>query len=313
MIVTVTLNPCVDKTVFVKSLVPGGMNIIEGSQIEYAGKGINVAKGVAALGKDVVASGFMYDGDHARCSAALAGEGVRLDCVVCPGQLRVNTKVFDMDKREVTELNERGSATSERCVREVMEKVEALSRQCKIMVISGSLPPDCPVDVYARMIAKCRDHCIVILDATGPQLELAIKERPKLIKPNKSELEVLCGRKLETAGEILREAKQIVATGVECVCVSMGSEGALVTNGTESYFAPPIRGLTVRGTVCAGDSMVAGFAIGFLDNLNLRDSFARAVASAGACVSRDGSGVVTKELMEELLPQVEIQNLQNPQ
>lgn len=309
MIVTVTVNPCVDRSVSVARLVQGGSNSIKSVRIDYAGKGINCAKGVAALGKEVVATGFMYEHDRVTAERAVADEGVTADFVVCPGRLRVNTKVFDEEKREVTELNERGCPVTEEDVMRICEKVNELTKRCRVLIISGSIPPGFPVDCYRQMIERCRERCKVILDASGPQLKEGIQAKPTMIKPNKDELEGLCGRKLENVTEILDAAKEIVTRGVEIVCVSMGSEGALVTNGRESFFSPVIRDLVVRGTVCAGDSMVAGFAAAFIDGLNLRDSFIRAVASAGACVMQEGSAVVTKELMDQLIPRVEIQNL----
>lgn len=308
MIGTVTPNPCIDKTVEIPKLVPGGMNRIQTSRFEYAGKGFNVSKGVVQIGKKSTATGFLYSSDYEEAKSNFENDGLIVDCVVCPGRLRINTKIFDRESREVTELNESGAPVSPESISRLIEKVISLSRECDVLVFSGSLPPGCPPDLYKQLIENSGD-CLTILDASGTALKHGIEAKPTMLKPNIFELETLVGHKLSSHTEILEVAKSFIAKGIQIVCVSMGEDGAIVTNGTESYFADSIKDITVRGTVCAGDSMVAGFATAFVDKLSLRDAFIRGVASATACVVQEGSAFVTRDLMNEMIPKVVVVDL----
>ncbi|OHS97378.1 1-phosphofructokinase [Tritrichomonas foetus] len=308
MITTVTLNPAIDKTVHVPSLEIAQLNRISHVHVVYAGKGINVAKGISHLGHSVTASGFLYSEDIQAATSALEKEGIIVDFVICPGHTRINTKVFDMKHKNVTELNENGVETSQEYIDSLINKIVDLSKSSKYLILSGSLPPKCPADIYAQLIEKVKPNCEVILDASNAALSEGIKAKPKMIKPNKDELIALVGHDLKNIEEIKNAAIDLVNQGIEIVCVSLGHEGAIITDGKASYFAPVVH-VQVKGTVCAGDSMVAGLCVGFSEGLSLKEAFRKGVAAATACVMQEGSQVVTKELLEQVINRVEIQDI----
>lgn len=320
MFTTITLNPCIDKTIFVPCFKFGDLNHISRSKMVIAGKGFNVSKGIARLGFQTIATGFLYSSDSKDAIQQLENEvpgKITVDCIVCPGHLRVNTKVFDEQTRTVTGLNEPGVETNENYVSQIIEKVGQMAALSNFLIMSGSLPPKCPQDIYLRIIKhvlNMKVECKIVLDASGAALAAVFENNnlamPYLIKPNRDEFCSLINKTIDSIDDFKSEAiKLIHEKGIKIICISLDSQGALITNGEESYFAPPVKDIIVKGTVCAGDSMVAGLVTGLYNELSLKDAFQRSVASATACVIQEASSVVTNELLMEILPRVEIQSI----
>ena len=133
---------------------------------------------------------------------------------------------------------------------------------------------------------------------------------PQIIKPNKDEFELLANKKLNSLEEIKTESlKMVKLFDLKIICVSLGGEGAFITDGKVSYFAPPVKNIVVKGTVCAGDSLVAGLVTAIAENLPLKDAFKVAVAAATSCVIQGASAVVSKELLDGLIDRVEINEI----
>ena len=308
MFTTVTLNPCIDKSVTIPEFIYGGTNKIQQVSYEYAGKGINVAKAISNLGFKVISTGFLYQSEAENVIKTLSRENLIFDSIICPGKLRTNTKIFDISKSITTELNESGVPTNTESLKDLLLKIEELSKTSNIIIFSGSVPPNCPDTFYQEAIKLCNPFCKTILDTSGEKLIQGIKAKPTIIKPNLSELETAFNIKLDSIDKVKKTAINIINEyGIEIVCVSMGSQGALITNGKETFFSPPVENIVVKGTVCAGDCLVAGIATGYALNLPIHDIFARGIASATACVVQGNSQVVTKSLLEEILPKVKIQ------
>ena len=309
MFTTVTLNPCIDKTVTVPSLETAQLNRISKVDIVYAGKGFNVAKTIARLGKNATATGFIYTGEEHAVVKSLEKEGIKVDCVVCPGHLRINTKIFDEKRKKVTELNEDGVETSDEYINKLIEKIEHYAESSKFVVLSGSLPPKCPADIYSRIIEKVKPKCKVVLDTSGDALKEGIKAKPTIIKPNKDELVGLIGKNIDNLTDALDAANQLVNQGIEIVCVSLGREGAMITNGKKSYYSPVVPNTVVKGTVCAGDSLVGALIVGLDEGLSLKEAFRKSIASATSCVMQEGSEVASKALLDEVIHKVEVQSI----
>lgn len=307
MITTLTLNPAIDKTVSIPSFKYGGMNRIQASRSDIAGKGFNVAKGLANLGNRTVAVGFLYEKDALEAKSSLEKEGINVDCIICPGSIRTNIKLFDMEKQVVTEINEKGNQVNQEFLNQIIEKLIFYSKQSEILVLTGSLPPGCPDDFYKVVIEKCKPFTKIFLDAEGAKFEEGIKAIPTMIKPNKYELETYLGHSLKSLKEIKEAAISFIEKGIQIVSVSLGGEGALITDGRETFFSPPIKNIEVKGTVGAGDSMVAGLCAAFIKGLSLKECFRYSVASATACVIQDGTLTVTKCLLDQMLDKVEIE------
>ncbi len=309
MIATVCLNPSIDHMLRVESLAYGGLNRVLGSRCDAGGKGLNVAVAISTLGIDAECVGFMYKESARLFETHLLKNGTAYDFIWCEGAARTNFKVFDEGAGVVTELNEPGRPASPAD----LERMEALiahrAEHADILILSGSMPPNCPKDFYARAIEAVEGlNCRCILDADGEALRLGIEARPHLIKPNRFELENLVGRALPTLEDVRGAAREVVARGVKLVAVSLGSDGAMIVSEGESYAAARMD-VAVRSTVGAGDAMVAGLAAGLLMDAPLARTFAMGVASASAMCMTEGSAAFLRADYKELLDKVHIEKL----
>ena len=180
-----TLNPCIDKTIYFDSFTVGATNIVKKVVEEAAGKGINVAVGLQHLNVPVKALGFAYKDDAFKLYEKLTQKNIPYSFVEVDGRLRVNQKLFDEAKSEMTECNERGCPVSESDIQQLFKLLENELKEASILVLSGSVPPEVPTDIYKTMseMANCAG-VKVILDASGELLKEGLKGKPYLIKPN---------------------------------------------------------------------------------------------------------------------------------
>lgn len=309
MISCVSLNPSIDRTLVVERLTTGGLNRVCAQTDVAAGKGVNVALAAAALGVECTCTGLMYREGGALFERRLSEGGVQSDFVFGEGAVRVNVKVFDRSRQEITELNARGTPASAGQLEQVRDRVRAHARLSGMLVLSGSLPPGCPQDFYRTLAADAAaENCRVILDADGERLRLGLEAQPFLIKPNRYELELLVGHTLAGRDAILQAAMDLIAGGVRIVAVSMGAEGALITDGRAAYYAPGLK-LEVRSTVAAGDSMIAGLAAGLSRDWELAQVFSLGMAAAAARCTTPPEAVISAEDCRKLAKHVEMEKL----
>ena len=309
MITSISLNPSIDRTVTVDGLHVGGLNRVLSQTDVAAGKGANVALAAAALGEESECIGLMYREGGALYERRFAAGSVGCDFLWCDGAVRVNVKVFDRVKGEITELNSSGTAVTQAQLDEMVALVARHARQADDLVLTGSLPPGCPVDFY-RTLAEVaqKENCRVLLDADGDRLREGLKAKPFLIKPNRYELELLTGRTLDTLDKLLDAARGCIAEGVEVVAVSMGGEGALILRGDEILRTPGLK-VEVKSTVAAGDSMIAGLAAGFGRAYRLEDAFRLGVAAATARCMTPPEQIISRADVEALAEKLQVEKL----
>lgn len=309
MITSVSLNPSIDRTLGVASFTVGGLNRVCSQTDVAAGKGVNVALAAAALGEDSECIGFMYREGAALFEQRLAQGGVKSDFVWCEGAVRVNVKVFDQAKGEITEINSSGTSVSEEQLQAMVNLVRSHARASDAMILSGSMPPACPVDFYRTLAqAAGEEGCRVLLDADGDRLKAGLQAKPFLIKPNRYELELLTGQTLDTREKLIQAAMDCIHQGVGVVAVSMGGDGALITDGKEAYFTPGLK-IEVKSTVAAGDSMIAGLAAGFGRGMNLSETFRLGVAAATARCMTPPDEIITAETCAQLAQQLSVERI----
>ena len=200
------------------------------------------------------------------------------------------------EKGEITELNSSGVPVSEVQLRELTALALRHAGSSDFLVLSGSMPPLCPPDFY-RTLAEAASEagCRVILDADGERLKLGLAAKPFLIKPNRGELEQLVGHRLDTVDTLAEAALGCVRAGVGVAAVSMGAEGALITDGKRVLRTPGLK-LEIRSTVAAGDSMIAGLAAGFRRGYSLEDAFRMGVGAAAARCATPPEQIISPEL-----------------
>lgn len=306
---TVTLNPCIDKTITVNKLEVGGLNRVGKTRIDAGGKGINMGKALKALGAEAVLTGFIAGEDGKKLCTMLNNAELYHDFVIVSGETRTNMKIFDEATGLVTEVNESGFAVSDEEQAAFLSKLELLLRESEILLLGGSLPRGVKSDFYARCadIAK-RANVPVLLDADGAALEAGISAKPDIIKPNADELSRLVGKPLNGERDIASAAKTLVDGGVGMVLCSMGASGAVLVshNFAIRSFAPKIH---VQGTVGAGDTMGAAFCYAYYNRKELAQCLAFATAAGTATAAKAGSEVSGTGEANSFLGKVRIEKI----
>lgn len=307
MILTVCPNPSMDCTIEVDDLNVGMLNRISNKIETYSGKALNVAIGVARLGGDALATGFMFESNGRMFEHALDKEGVRHRFVWNAGSVRVNYKIIDK-KSMLTEINDRGDEVYPAQQEELLELVEALAKQADIAVVSGSLPKGVPPAYYGKLLACIPSSVRTITDTETANLVYALKEKPYLVKPNLKELENYSRRTLVTHGEILSAAEEMLEAGAQNVLVSLGAEGAILTDGNKRYYCKSAN-VAINSTVGAGDSMIASACMQILKDAPLCEVLRHGVAAGTAAITTSGTNLFYRDKYEEIYSQISVQEL----
>lgn len=304
MIITVTLNPALDKTVEIPDFSLDAVNRITAMRTDPGGKGLNVSKVIAKLGGTSTVVGVLGGTTGRRIADAMDALGIACQFTFVDGETRTNLKVIDPARHTNTDLNEPGLTVDQETLDHMRDALVAAIRPGDIVVLSGSLPKGAPADTYGSWTAACRTAgARVFLDADGEPLAHGLAAKPYLAKPNNHELSRLTGHALETADDLLAAARTLIADGVERVVVSMGGDGALFVSANRAYRAEGLR-VPVGSTVGAGDSMVAALAYAAEQGMADADTVRLAVATSAANVMCSGSQAAERSAVDELLPHV---------
>lgn len=309
MVITLTLNPAVDQTMFLERLTPGEVLRVRETQLDPAGKGINASRVVHRLGWPTIAFAFSAGETGLMVARALDDEGVQRHFVRADGQTRINVTVVEEATGRATSLYAPGPAVGA----EQLAALEGLLRfwlpAGRVLVLAGSLPPGAPEDIYAGYIGIARAHGVAtILDTSGPPLALGLVARPDVIKPNLSEAEELLGRALPDLNAVVAGAREIAARGVRVVVVSMGGEGSVCVEGERAWrIVPP--SVERRSTVGSGDSFLAGVAIALARGDDLVEGLRLGTAAGAATAMTPGTALGNADDIARLLPLVEIEEI----
>ncbi len=303
-IVTLTLNPALDISTAVESMIPNHKLRGDAPSVEPGGGGINVARVVSRLGLDVEAIVLLGGSTGTRLGELLAAEGIDATVVDLDGETRESITIFEKSTEQLFRLVLPGptidAAALDRC-----RAALADSAPMNCLVVSGSVPPGAPEGMLEALIASVGPSTTVLVDTSGPALGEAIAAGARLVKPSARELSGLVGRELVTELEVAQGAREVLAgSSTEALIVSIGAGGAFVITHDEPpirFRAPTVR---VKSSVGAGDSMVAGIAVGLQRGLGLLDAVAFGVASGTAAVLTDGSQLCDPAAIAELLPMV---------
>lgn len=308
-IITVTLNPAIDQTLSIPGFAAGEVNRVSESRSDAGGKGVNVASCLADLGLEVVSTGFLGTENAALFESLFERKRIVDRFVRIAGSTRVGLKIVDGQTARTTDINFPGLSPRDQDVAELRERIASLATPGGWFVLSGSIPPGVPDDIYATLIDAIQAKgARAVLDSSGPALRQALAGGPDVVKPNLDELSELVGRALDTPGAVLEAARSLLDGGVRRVVVSMGSSGAVFVDGGEALLARPPQ-VTVRSTVGAGDAMVAGIVAATLDDLPLEEVARTATACGALAVTRIGAGVDDLAELESLKSEVEIESL----
>lgn len=312
MITTVTLNPCIDLTLFLDELAVGGLNLVKGSRSDIAGKGLNVSVVLRMFGLSTMCLGISFDGNGAQLDAFLEERCIARDFTVAHGNIRINIKLMDGLRQEMTEVNSYGDVVGAAVVADYLEKLKHYARRSSMLVFSGRIPnggPDSYEDVYRRSLETVKDlPALTIVDAEKEPLRQAVDAKPYLIKPNTHELEETFGCKIHSNRDVADACRDIIKKGVKVVCCSMGGDGAMIVDKNEAWYARPMD-IEPRGFQGAGDSVVAGICKAIHDRLGLQDMLRYGVAAASGSLTREGTLLCRRSDFDRLLPLVRLEEV----
>jgi 1-phosphofructokinase len=291
VIVTVTLNPSLDRTVEVDRLARGAVLRTSSPVLEPGGKGVNVTRALASNGCASVAVLPVGGAEGAELGALLDAAGISARLVTVSGRTRSNLTIAEPDGT-ITKLNEPGSALSAADFSALSEVLAGVVGNRDWVVFSGSIPPECSGDQLVELMSSVSSlGASLAVDTSGDALLAAITARPRLIKPNRAELAEAVGRPLDSIADVVAAAEEIRARGVERVLVSLGAEGAVLV-GRGGVIVGESTVPQQRSTVGAGDCFLAGFLSRFsVDETDEGAALIEALAWGAAAVSLPGTSV----------------------
>lgn len=315
MILTVTLNAAIDRTVAVPNFRLGRRHRSVESRTVAGGKGINVARALTLLGRPVIATGFVGGPTGTRVVEQLHEESVLTDFVRIAAETRINLAVIDPTSGDQTEINERGPAVSQVEVKKLFERIAYLAGGAKLCVLAGSLPPGAGDDLYARLVADLgRRGVPVILDAEGEAMLEGIRAGASMVTPNEREAEELVGQEFADRDDLAQGLGELVRLGSTeaaitrpegCVAtVGEGSERRLVEIHTEP--------LEPVSTVGSGDAFLAGYVAARYEGRSPEECLAYGVAAGAESTQHFGAGTVDRNQVERLLGEVAVHDLEVP-
>ena len=317
-VLTVTLNPAIDMRMRFPQVRLEALNRAQNVQLEPSGKGINVARALARQGFDVTAVALLGGPFGALLESQLLGQsissqsisdqtgrGLSLLRVPIAGETRCNVKVLDLERAAVTELNAPGPAVS---AAELEALHQTLQREVKaddLVVLSGSLPANTPVETYANLIRELSGlGAKTYFDADGAALQAGLEAKPFLVKPNRIEAETLLNVQIESRADALEAARKFQTLGAQRVVLSLGSGGALFVC-TEAVFAQP-PAVQVQSTVGSGDALLSGVVAAQLRGFSWLETARYATAVAAARVTSSGLEFPAPHEIAALLERVQV-------
>lgn len=308
MIYTITLNPALDRTITVKSLIEDEtIRVI--SENRYAGgKGVDASRVIRELGGKSIALGFVGGYDGLELEGRLVNDGVLTNFVHISGNTRTNVIVYENTTGKRFLISAPGPTIEPYEIGQLYNQILSLP-ELDYIVISGSIPPGVRPTIYGQLVMTAKNlGAIVALDADGEPMKEGVRLGPHIIKPNIHELGRLVGRTIKSEKEIVATSRKLCSKGIEIAIVSRGAKGLMVVTKNKTIKAvPPF--VKVQSAVGAGDTTLAGFVLAYSKKRPLEECVRLACASGAATAMTPGTELCHKEDVEKILPQVQITSI----
>ena len=290
MIITVTLNPSIDRTISIQELKLGSVNRCELTSVDPGGKGVNVSRALDAFGVKTYAILVCGELGAHWFDKHLESNRIPHALVHAPGITRSNVTIVEADGT-VTKINEPGITLSRAVIQEVKDSLDAIEIEGNWVVLAGKLNPGAPVDTYRELAQFARDRgAKIAIDGSGPEFKTALEIKPDLIKPNQYELAELVGRNLNNIHEVIAACREVIGRGIGQVLCSLGVDGAILVTQDEVVHCEPET--AASGTpVGAGDILLAIYIGGGATPHALKN----AIAWSAASVPLAGTAIPSKE------------------
>ncbi len=315
MILTVTLNAAIDRTVAVPNFRLGQRHRAIESRTLVGGKGVNVARALKLLGRPVIATGLAGGTVGNRVLERLAEESILADFTRIEGDSRTNLAVVDPTSGQQTEINERGPQVSADEIERFVEKLLYLAPGASICALAGSIPPGLEPDVYARLIAELRNAGVLtVLDAEGEPMRAGLRAEPAVVVPNVLEAEAAVGHEFNDADDFLLGLNGLLEMGAgEAIITRENGCVAIVGNGVDRRrYEVEIEPLEPVSTVGSGDAFLAGYLAARYDGSSARECLAYGVACGAESTQHFGAGALDPAEVRRMLSRVEVRELQLP-
>jgi 1-phosphofructokinase family hexose kinase len=319
MIITVTLNAAIDKTLAVPNFRLGRRHRAVEQTAMAGGKGVNVARALKTLGMPVIATGVAGGPTGTRIIEQLTDEAILNDFVRIREESRTSTAVVDPTNGEQTEINEKGPSVSDAELDLFVDKLLYLAKGAGVCVFSGSLPRGVPDDLYARLIVEInRLGCVTVLDSEGEALRVGTRAEPTVVTPNEPEAEELVGHEFSDEEDKPAAVREIVELGAREAIMTQPDGGiALLRDTTSSELQllnaridPSV--VEARSTVGSGDAFLAGYVAARYQDREAGECMRFAVGCGAESIQHFGAGVLDPREVERLLPEVQVERLPEP-
>lgn len=309
MIVTLTPNPVLDRTLTVPHIAFDDVLRATSTRLDWGGKGFNVSRALQALDIESLAMAFAGGGTGQMLMQGLNRLGIATDFVTIAGETRTNVVIVDQATGRHIKVNEAGPSISQPEHDELLRRIRQRARPGDLWVLAGSLPPGLPASFYAEVIDLLREHgARTFLDTSGEPLRLGCAAQPVLVKPNATEAQTLTGMEISSPQNAVTAANRLLDHGLAIVALSLGAQGLVLATPTRAVWAQP-PAVPVSNPTGAGDSLLAGLAWALQQGLPVPEVAAWGVAAGTASATRDGVSVGSRAEVEALLTRVEVVDL----
>jgi 1-phosphofructokinase/tagatose 6-phosphate kinase len=315
VIITVTLNAAIDKTLEVPNFRLGRRHrSVEGRTLA-GGKGVNVARAIKRLGQPVVATGFAGGATGTRIVEALTDESILNDFVRIREESRTNTAVLDPTTGEQTEINEPGPEVAPGEVELFVDKLLYLAQGAQLVVFAGSLPRGIEPDLYAHLVRELRRLGVTtVIDSDGEPLRLAARAEPSVVSPNELEAEELVGHEFNDDEDRTTAVREMVELGAREAIMTLddGCFAQVLEDGGPALYRARIEPLEPRGAVGSGDAFLAGYVCARYTGAPPADCLRFAVACGAESTQHLGAGLLEARNVERLTHEVAVEPLEAP-
>jgi 1-phosphofructokinase family hexose kinase len=315
MIITVTLNAAIDKSLSVPNFRLGRRHRTVDQTTMPGGKGVNVARTLKTLGQPVIATGFAGGPTGTRIVEQLTAESILNDFVRIREESRTNTAVYDPTNGETTEINERGPAVSAKEIELFRDKLLYLARGADVVVFAGSLPSGIDPGVYAELIKELRKLGVQsVVDADGEPTRLASRAEPDVISPNVIEAEELVGHEFNDEEDRVIAVREMVALGAREAIMTLpdGCVASVLVDGAPILHRVWIAPREAVAAVGAGDAFLAGFVAARYTGARVDECLRFGVACGAESTQRLGAGLIDPREVDRLLGEIDVERLDQP-
>ncbi len=309
MIITLTPNPSVDRTLHVPQLRFNEVLRAHDVRVDWGGKGFNVSRALRILNEETLALAWVGGGTGRMVQHGLNQLGIKTDFVWVEDDTRINTVAQEDSGEWYIRLNEPGPHIPEVAIQSLLAKSEAYASKNDIWVTAGSLPQDVPADFYTQLIHLLKNKGVrVFFDANGEALRAGLSDPPFLVNPDITETENYVGFSIHNYDDAKRAVLPFLRLGVEYVALSLDGLGLLLASQQEMMLATPPK-VSIRNVTGAGDALMAGMAYGFARGMDLREIARLGAAFSAVAVTTESLASVKNSDVEAMLPRVEVRTV----